>query len=609
MPPKTSNIAFKARDRLKGRSNPSIPPSTAARFVNPEGRSGQTGVNGSRQASELHKRLNLRSRPVERSPHPKASFGVDHPFRGDTTSTLSNAIRTKTLEKVPELKPVSKTVPSKSLQSRLGFAPTLPPMRAQRGPLGDPSRTPERPRSPSPIFGDEVLAVDSQNGATFNRSLSFSPNTSRSGGHDLNVTMSSEQSSQEQDGNQRSVAESEAREAIISGVSTAYVDELISNNPDQEDSDHEEPMEWNEIDPGLLQELQACRQNVLANPNANSALQLMFRKQKPESASSRTAVMIVIDTNVYVSNLNRIKEILEDKIFTMDIRIFLPWTVLRELDALKSRKKTPELAQTAQTAIAFINRHLKINPSRIVGQTAEEEVTAMTSFTDNQDDRILQSCLKLKRDEHPVMLLTNDKNLANKALVYKIETCSASPNYKSLRSVVWKLSCQKQSSINASDIDHVHDIFKSVWSHIHISTWNYCRASGVNFDCSPPSPDCQFTFSSSTEFVVHLKELSIFVLRMSGVHTWLLSFTRDGVQDDNEALNRNVRKYTEYLNTFHRQLVPKTPMFKDIPSTSITAPALMAFMKHPTMKVNFNNASIQLLALSNALQECKEIVI
>lgn len=81
--------------------------------------------------------------------------------------------------------------------------------------------------------------------------------------------------------------------------------------------------------------------------------------------SSSGSVMIVIDTNVYVSNLNRIKEILEDKIFAKDVKIFLPWTVLRELDTLKSRRMTPELAQTAQLAISFINRHLKTNPSRV----------------------------------------------------------------------------------------------------------------------------------------------------------------------------------------------------------------------------------------------------
>lgn len=276
LPAKSSNVAFKAQHRLKGRSNPPIPPSTTAKIA--RDLNIKTENNGVNKAKELHKRLNLRSRPVESASLNPERFGQR--FRTTKPIALPNPPSKVPYHLGSKINAVSKSVPSRSLQSRLGFGASVPPIRVQMGPSGDPNRTPERPRSPSPIFGDEVLAMDSEDGATFNRSLSFSPNTSRSGGIDMNRSMSSEPSSQESDNYQKSVLESESGEAILSGVSTAFVDELITNNPDKEDAD--EPMEWNEIDPGLLQELQACRQNVLATPNANSALSVMFRKQKSE---------------------------------------------------------------------------------------------------------------------------------------------------------------------------------------------------------------------------------------------------------------------------------------------------------------------------------------
>ena len=50
-----------------------------------------------------------------------------------------------------------------------------------------------------------------------------------------------------------------------------------------------------------------------------------------------------------------------------------------------------------------------------------EEKEAQKFFSHNADDRILQTCLKLKSSGFSTVLYSNDKNLANKAMVSGID--------------------------------------------------------------------------------------------------------------------------------------------------------------------------------------------
>ncbi len=58
---------------------------------------------------------------------------------------------------------------------------------------------------------------------------------------------------------------------------------------------------------------------------------------------------------------------------------------------------------------------------KIRGQTGSEEKKAEVFSAHNADDRILQTCLKLKSEGMPTVLYTNDKNLANKSMVSGVE--------------------------------------------------------------------------------------------------------------------------------------------------------------------------------------------
>ena len=62
---------------------------------------------------------------------------------------------------------------------------------------------------------------------------------------------------------------------------------------------------------------------------------------------------------------------------------------------------------------------------QIYGQTPPEDMETNTYFNAaTADDRILHTCLGIlrKNSEEAVVLLTEDRNLANKAIICKVET-------------------------------------------------------------------------------------------------------------------------------------------------------------------------------------------
>lgn len=57
---------------------------------------------------------------------------------------------------------------------------------------------------------------------------------------------------------------------------------------------------------------------------------------------------------------------------------------------------------------------------QIKGQTVQEQKEAEVFRIENNDDRVLQACMKLKEQGRTAVLYTNDKNLASKALINHI---------------------------------------------------------------------------------------------------------------------------------------------------------------------------------------------
>ncbi|KAH0535413.1 uncharacterized protein LOC123266943 [Cotesia glomerata] len=134
---------------------------------------------------------------------------------------------------------------------------------------------------------------------------------------------------------------------------------------------------------------------------------------------------IVVDTNVFLSNMKAVEEA-RDAIFKFYNRpiIVIPWTVIRELDFIKddkSHSRPQNLKYRARHAIQFINKHFAAKHPRILGQTFADVLSNRQKFeTECPDDEILQTCLQIQSAGHHVVLLSYDKNLCNKAMIHDV---------------------------------------------------------------------------------------------------------------------------------------------------------------------------------------------
>ncbi|XP_077188768.1 transcriptional protein SWT1 isoform X2 [Paroedura picta] len=135
--------------------------------------------------------------------------------------------------------------------------------------------------------------------------------------------------------------------------------------------------------------------------------------------------LIVIDTNILISHLDLIKSLKN-----MDIPgigkfgLVIPWVVLQELDNLKKGRILANVAQKAIPAVHFIHMCLKDPNSKLWGQSVQLASQQTYGFSmENNDDRVLQCCLQYQKlyPQAEVVLLTDDKNLCNKALVSEVK--------------------------------------------------------------------------------------------------------------------------------------------------------------------------------------------
>ena len=204
-------------------------------------------------------------------------------------------------------------------------------------------------------------------------------------------------------------------------------------------------------------------------------------KAKRRTSELNTSFICVLDTNILLSHLNQIKILIllvnnnntnkhrehysntydtssssnqstqsQAKFFqTLKIKIkqiLIPWIVFQELDGIKC---SPNNAQKkAQSAIKFLNEQLKLPNSLIKGEPASEAAIKgeasdnynLLSIIESNDDQILQCCIRLvrqlkqstistnisknERQLNKVILISNDQNLQNKALVHQIDSLS-----------------------------------------------------------------------------------------------------------------------------------------------------------------------------------------
>ncbi|XP_072396136.1 uncharacterized protein [Diabrotica undecimpunctata] len=126
---------------------------------------------------------------------------------------------------------------------------------------------------------------------------------------------------------------------------------------------------------------------------------------------------IVVDTNVFISDLMKIRDIIELKVSgPVKPLVYIPWMVITELDEMKDRPGDNSLKNRALNASKCINELLNVKEPRVKGQTVSE-MSEQKHVGLSQDDKIIGACLQAVEKYEMVMLLSNDINLRNKAMI------------------------------------------------------------------------------------------------------------------------------------------------------------------------------------------------
>ncbi|XP_014209678.1 transcriptional protein SWT1 isoform X2 [Copidosoma floridanum] len=187
-----------------------------------------------------------------------------------------------------------------------------------------------------------------------------------------------------------------------------------------------EEMEWEAVgDEKIMSEVYSARVRLCEEPSETLSELSCNVLQAPNIPGETNAFYIVIDTNVYLSNLTLIEEVRDfnSNIFGRPF-IVVPWTVLQELDFIKDDKnntRSEALKYKARKAVDFLNRYFTAKHPRFLGQTPRDVKENKKKFaTDCPDDEILQTCLQIKESAKTPVLLSYDKNLCTKAMIHDI---------------------------------------------------------------------------------------------------------------------------------------------------------------------------------------------
>ena len=121
-------------------------------------------------------------------------------------------------------------------------------------------------------------------------------------------------------------------------------------------------------------------------------------------------VFIIFDTNVWLKGLDIISEVYEN---LSNHVIYVPDMVAIELNTIKTKGSTEHLRKLARRAIAWQNRYFR-RSDRVRQQRRDEAMASYEVYECfNNDDKIIATCLQLRREGKQIFLCTNDKSMQN----------------------------------------------------------------------------------------------------------------------------------------------------------------------------------------------------
>ncbi|CAN6655806.1 hypothetical protein TRVA0_028S01222 [Trichomonascus vanleenenianus] len=169
---------------------------------------------------------------------------------------------------------------------------------------------------------------------------------------------------------------------------------------------------------------QASRSSTISTTGAMGSAVVSQEHLKP---------ILVVDTNFIISHLRLLKE-LKDLHDQYGHYIIIPFCTLQELDHLKTSdrvtKEKTSIGVLARNAISWIQSCLAKRDPAVVGQ----RLTEIENVNLRGDDSILDCCLFFQKYRNALtVILTNDRNLAVKALVHDIRTVSFAKDMTALK--------------------------------------------------------------------------------------------------------------------------------------------------------------------------------
>nr|CAI5846832.1 unnamed protein product [Callosobruchus analis] len=202
-------------------------------------------------------------------------------------------------------------------------------------------------------------------------------------------------------------------------------------------------------------------------------------KDKPPKLKD---ICVVVDTNIFITNLSKVKEIVSMK-SNGNIKpvVYIPWMVIQELDFIKDTCSKNKLKSNVMNSISFINKRLQEQDPRVIGQTVWE-VENQKHVGSTPDDKIISCCMQVSNKYETVILLSNDMNLKNKALINSITACSVQEisskiNDKLANNRKVKFMMQKMGILCSSVIcECARDTYGTTWNKMHMlsdAPWSF----------------------------------------------------------------------------------------------------------------------------------------
>ncbi|KAK6458370.1 PIN domain-containing protein [Scheffersomyces xylosifermentans] len=306
---------------------------------------------------------------------------------------------------------------------------------------------------------------------------------------------------------------------------------------------------------------------------------------------------LVVDTNFILSHLNIIDEI-KNIANEYQLKLFIPITVMHELDGLKNSKRiTSEsddrisgksVGHLARWANDWIFSSLSNNSTVVKGQKLRERLDKNSQ----QDDAILDSALYLK-ERYPnslVVLFSNDKNLCLKALSNEILTVSFRKHMtaKLIAETIFKENIARFGVIQSEKLHIQREVPAPISANTNQEKVSEEQVSNVG------------TFSNFHEVSQKVYQ-EIQIITLSAVHhcmetaygddlDLIRDYDKESIKTLHDCSQVFIRFWLPVFSTYFKSLrfVPfeesgerrhskKTPMHVDIPSDAVELHSFLAF--------------------------------